>query len=538
MSDAKVRIRMALAVSRAPSGKRIVLTSDSFAEGLRGAFAALSVEITDRLGSAGKRRVELSPKALSELTLGGVIKSDPTLTRLAEHAKKSPNADAWLRDLEAIVGAGVLVDACRNALSPTPVAAPATPAAPAAPLPTGSDAAEGDAVERMFEKAEVGKATSTAAIDSFVKAMRPAGSTPQAAPANVARAARDLLERAVFDTAKDILSDPTLAKLESSWRALRWIVENAPASAGLAIEILDVVPEKALEALEAMPAADDFEDPDLFVLADPVAVDLAKVAAYAESQNAPCVVSIDAARGALDPDALLARIAVKNAETVTDEAREWHTGRVSESTRWLTVVYNDVVVHQEGTGAFERSVFASPAFGLVAMLGASYAATGSFARIAGQSGQVRAPGTHTIKAQEIAVPTRHFTSIRAQADLAAMGVLAIGSPRNSERLALAGAPTHRASRDAVPLPAQLWTGRIVRFANWVRVQLPPGSGSDEAREIFEQAGGVFLFSGTGKAAKVTAEIREKDGKRELLVGARMDGSLAMIPLDIEFALPI
>jgi hypothetical protein len=90
----------------------------------------------------------------------------------------------------------------------------------------------------------------------------------------------------------------------------------------------------------------------------------------------------------------------------------------------------------------------------------------------------------------------------------------------------------------VPLPAQLWTGRIVRFAQWVRGQLPPSSGSDEAREIFEQAGSIFLFPGTGKAAKVTAEITEKDGKRQLLVGARMDGTLAMVPLDIEFALPL
>ncbi|MBN8616340.1 MAG: type VI secretion system contractile sheath large subunit [Deltaproteobacteria bacterium] len=531
MSDAKVRIRMAAAVSRAPAGARFVLSSDSWAERFKAAFASLSVEVTDRIGAGPKRRFDLSPKALSELSLGGVIKGDATLGKLAEHAKKSPNAEAWLRDLEAIAGAGALVDACRNALSPTPVTAPE--AAPAAAP------AEGDAVERMFDKAEVAKPTGKAAIDSFVKAMRPGtgGSTP-VAPANAARAARDVLERAVFETAKDVLADPTVAKLESSWRALRWIVENAPASAGLAIEILDVTPDNALSALEALPPADDFEDPDLFVLADPIAIDVAKVAAYAEAQSAPAIVSIDAARAALDPDTLLARLTVKDAETVTDEARAWHTGRVSEDTRWLTIAYGEVVVHQEGTGAFERSVFASPAYGLVAMLGASYAATGSFARILGQSGQIAARGTHTIKAQDIAVPTRHFTSIRAQTDLATMGILAIGSPRNSERLALSGAPTHRASRDAVPLPAQLWTGRIVRFARWVRAQLPAGSGSDEAREIFEQAGGVFLFPGTGKAAKVTAEIREKDGKRELLVGARMDGTLAMIPLDIEFALPL
>jgi predicted component of type VI protein secretion system len=367
--------------------------------------------------------------------------------------------------------------------------------------------------------------------------MRPGG-TSQAAPQNAGRAARDLLERAIFETAADVLADPTVARLESAWRSLRWIVEHTPAAAGIALEIIDVEPAGAFAALQAIPHAEDFEDPDLFVLADPVEADLAALAAWAENESAPCVAAVGRSLAALDPDAVLLRIGVKDVATVTEEAREWHTRRVSESSRWLSVVYGDVVVHQEGAGAYERNVFASPAFGLVAMLCASYTATGSFARIAGQSGQLRAPGTHTIKGQDVAVPTRHFTSIRAQSELAAMGVLAIGSPRNSDRLALSHAPTHRASRDAVPLPAQLWTGRIVRFAQWVRGQLPPSSGSDEAREIFEQAGSIFLFPGTGKAAKVTAEITEKDGKRQLLVGARMDGTLAMVPLDIEFALPL
>ena len=527
MSDAKVRFRIAAAVSRAPSGARFVLSSDQWAERFRVALSELSVEVPDRLGPSGKRRFVLSPRSLSDLTLAGVIKGDATLTKLADLAKKAPNADAWLRELESIAGDGALLAACRGVLAPA-----------SAPPPQAKAGGGGDAVDALFEKAEVATAKpSTAAVDMFVKAMRPGG-TSQAAPQNAGRAARDLLERAIFETAADVLAEPTLARLESAWRALRWIVEHTPAAAGIALEIVDVEPSGAFAALQAVPHAEDFEDPDLFVLADPVEADLAALAAWAENESAPCLASIGRSHAAIDPDALLLRIGVKDVATVTEEAREWHTRRVAEATRWLSVAYGDVVVHQEGAGAYERSVFASPAFGLVAMLCASYTATGSFARIAGQSGQLRAPGTHTIKGQDVAVPTRHFTSIRAQSELAAMGVLAIGSPRNSDRLALSAVPTHRASRDAVPLPAQLWTGRIVRFAQWVRGQLPPSSGSDEAREIFEQAGSIFLFPGTGKAAKVTAEISEKDGKRQLLVGARMDGTLAMVPLDIEFALPL
>jgi hypothetical protein len=183
-------------------------------------------------------------------------------------------------------------------------------------------------------------------------------------------------------------------------------------------------------------------------------------------------------------------------------------------------------------------VLASAAWGLTAMLASSYTATGSFARITGAPGQLRAPATRTLtqgKDNGVAVPTRFFTSVRAQTELAQRGVVGLGSPRNSDKIVLSAVPTYRSAKDAVPLSAQIWTGRIVRFASWVRAQLPANATSTDAATIFEQAGSVFLFPGTGKAARVTAEI---DDARKLHVAARMDGSLAGVPLQIEFALPL
>lgn len=532
MSEAKVRMRIAAAVSAAPARARFRLQAETWAEQFARAFAGLEVEVPDLLGAGATRRFALSAATISGLTLAGVIKNDATLFALAELAKRAAGTDAWLAELERVTGSGILLAACRAVLAP----AAASSDAPEAPegAPAGG---EDDPIERLFAKASVAHAPGKAALDAFVRALRPAGRTSPAAT-SAARPLRALVEEAVYGTARAVLEDPAVARLESRWRALRWILENAPSTAGIAIEIVDASPEDALDALRAIERDDDFESPDLFVLADPVVADLAEVAAWAEGERAPCLAAIEPAFATLTPDALIERLGVKDRESATEEARAYHGRRVDESTRWVSLAFGDVVVLEEGTGAFERTVFTSPALALVAMLAASYASTGSFARILGQVGQLRAPGVHAVAGQDLAIPTRHFTSIRAQTELANLGVIALGSPRNSDRVMLSSASTLRASRDAVPLPAQLWTGRIVRFAEWARRQLPPGAGADEIREIFEQAGDVFLFPSVGRAARITATLEEKDGARSVAVGARMDGSLALIPLEIEFALPI
>jgi type VI secretion system protein ImpC len=249
---------------------------------------------------------------------------------------------------------------------------------------------------------------------------------------------------------------------------------------------------------------------------------------------APCIVT---RAGEHDPDALLAWL-----DGGDPAARDAYAAlRADEVSRWLCVAHNDAVLFEEGTGELSRIVLGSPVWALLTSIAASYRATGSFARIVGQDGQLRAPATTTIaigRDAGTAIPTRHFASIRAQSDLEKHGVLALGSPRNSDRIALSSAPMVRASRDAVPLPAQMWAGRIARFTRWVKAQLPAGASSDDARQIFEQAAAVFLYPGTERSARVTAEIVEASGSRTLRVGARVHGSMALVPLDLELEMPM
>ena len=536
--SARARFRVVAPVGRAPVGARWALTSDTFAQSFRDAFAGLEVQVADTLGAGSTRTITWSPRGLSDLTLSGVIRADATLSALAELVKSMPRTiDAgWLEKLIAIVGEGTLARECRELLEPPP---PPPGAEPEVSTSVAlSETGEKGEIEALFERAEAAaKPVGASAVDAFVQAMRGApGPSPSksAASPDGARRVRDHLERAVFRVARAVLDDPTLARMESSWRALRWFVEQSPASSGGRLEIIDAPSERALELLRAIPYDGDFEDPDLFAVVPPVAdvETLRALAELAEERLAPCIVSRDPAR---DADQLLDWLGSENA------ARELRALRAEEASRWLCIAHNEAVLFDEGAGELARTVLGSPVWALLASIAASYRATGSFARIVGQAGQLRAPATTTLSTGRdagTALPTRHFTSIRAQSELEALGVLGLGSPRNSDRISLSSAPMVRGAADAVPLPAQIWAGRIARFTEWVRGQLPPDASSDTAREIFEQAASVFLYPGAERSAMLTAEIVESGGRRALQVGARIHSSHALVPLDLEFAVPL
>jgi hypothetical protein len=91
---------------------------------------------------------------------------------------------------------------------------------------------------------------------------------------------------------------------------------------------------------------------------------------------------------------------------------------------------------------------------------------------------------------------------------------------------------------AVPLPAQLLTGRIVRFATWVRDQLPPGSGNEDVAAIFAQAAEVFLFRGATENGQVRAELVSTDDGKGVHVSATVRPEHAGTRFQLAFVLPL
>jgi len=295
-------------------------------------------------------------------------------------------------------------------------------------------------------------------------------------------------------------------------------------------------------ALEQDLSDDSIDHPDLYVIVDPcddVAV-LAQLADTADRLLAPVLATVSPRLfGVADAAAVAGRADEDGAGLPS----KWADLRQEEGARWLCAVTNRVVVAREGVGAAKRVAFGSPTLALAAMLAASFRETRSFARIMGAAGALEAPGTWELPSgrdQGTSVPTEAFFSIRTQAELAKQGVLGMGSGRNTSKVQLSEMPMVRQSVDAAPLSAQVLTGRIARFAQWVCDQVPPGASDQEAAALFEEAAKVFLFAGLdeGTATLRAGVGKAKDGARMVEIACKLPAPLAGIPFQMAFALPL
>jgi hypothetical protein len=535
-AGARVHWLLAGTFSTAPKRRHFKLTPENFAQSMKDAALTIQANVPDRLGGGDKRTFDLTfdnPKAFQ---LAQLVASIPTLQNLralgeelsATDLAKRPTPDAAIARITELVGAGKLSAAVDAVLRP---------AAPAAS--GGASASAGDAAA-VVSQGEVSKATPRSAVDAFVKAVHPTVGK-SATTTNAARAARTAIEDAVFGTAVDILKDPNVARIEAAWRGLKMVVDQCPAASAMALEVVDVAPGELLDAIRENVPSEAIDQPDAIIVTDACdeAEKLAALASLGEELNAPVIVGVTHKMFGVDEPT-----SVSN--KIEDEsgglAETWHALRNDEASRWLCAVANRVVLASDGTGSSRRTAFGNPAFALAAMLAASYRVTGSFARIMGKTGALKAGGTFDLTTGRDAgtgVPTEAFVTLRAQSRFAALGFIGLGSGRDTDMVALSSAPTARAGTDVVPLPAQILTGRIVRFAQWVRDQLPAGATDKDVVSLFEQAAGVFLFPGATDKAGLKAQIvTDKENKRGVLVSASVNAEHAAIPFHLAFTLPV
>ncbi|MEZ4407415.1 MAG: type VI secretion system contractile sheath large subunit [Polyangiales bacterium] len=524
--QAGVRVRWLVAgsLSPSPSGRRFTVSASSFGKALEDAGLRLGDLAVDSLKAfETKEVVQRLPSLKSLLALASELSaSDPA---------KRPDGESTVRRVVEAAGEGELSAAVRAKFNIAPVAPPAAPA-PA----SGEGALLDDLLAGGASK--VAQPGASGAVSSFIKAMRPAGG---ATSTTAHRGARDLIEAYAYSAAAALLGGAEVSPMESAWRGLKLSADHAPDGGGLAVDVIDVAPAGAVDALRAaLPEYADDSAPDLIVALDPSddpewLLSLAEVGA---DFDAPVVAAATHKLfGVDDPSAVPARCEQDDGGL----PESWAKLRDDEASRWLAVAFNRPVVRVEGTGANRRTVFGSPSAALGAMLAASYQKSGAFARILGPSGGLKAPGSWELPSGREAgtlVPTEAFVPIRAQTRLGELGFVALGSGRNTDVIALTAAPAAKGGGDVAPLSAQVLTGRIVRFARWVVAQLPAGAAEEEVKLLFEQAAAVFLFPSAQEAAKLEAQVVADGDKRTVVIAVAARADLAGQPFNLAFGLPL
>src|SRR5262249_9506358 len=99
------------------------------------------------------------------------------------------------------------------------------------------------------------------------------------------------------------------------------------------------------------------------------------------------------------------------------------------------------------------------------------------------------------------------------------------------------APTARGGPDAAQLPGQIVTGRLVRFSQWVRDQLPPTATEQDVTSMFGEAAQIFLFAGASGMGRVEAGLMPGEPRR-IMVSAVLPAAHAGSPFQIAFELPL
>ena len=467
---ARVRWLVAGAFSPAPSGQRFLLTEDAFAR-LGHTVGKRRVTVPDRIGASESSTYEVSFETLSDFQLPSVIASIPAL-----------------RSLRAL----------HQALSE-------------------------DSPPSPEEAARLKPATDMSRLASVMAgALQGLRSAPEARGAALAA-----FEEALFATARDLLRDPALARLESAWRGLHWLWTHCPASAGMDIEVLDAEPHQLLEALGQALDVPPLQRPDTcFILDELHDMDtLHRLASLGEQASLPIVVALSAS--------LLEK---EEQELRSPEA--WSRLRADESSRWLCAALNPVVMVAEHQGAVRRECFTSPVLAVAALLAASFRDTRTFARLGGPGSQTRAPAVWQPQGSAT-VATERCLSLREQERLAARGILAVSGWWDSRTVLLARAPTVYGGRDATLLPAQLLTGRLLRLALELTERIPPGASREQVNEVFSRAGEAFLASGQGQACQLHGQVVSTgNGERGMHVRASLRPELAGTHVQLSFILPL
>lgn len=398
-----------------------------------------------------------------------------------------------------------------------------------------------DAVDVIFENvASGGPERGTAAksgVAAFISANKKKVGRKKTSSA--LKKARYHLEDATAALAAGLLANDKLTALEATWRGLKFLVDQCPSSTRTDVECVDTPTTEVARILRELGELELTDLPDAVYIIEPISMEQAQeLAEIGEELQVPIVATIGASLfGVTDETEILDALE----QPYSGLGPDWPNFVAKECTRWLTIAVNPFVVFSEGAGKSARVVFGSPVYAVAALLAASYKQVGHFSHILGRAGAIHAPATWTLSSGRhtgVSLPTKVFFSAATQAKLAKLGILGVGSGRNTDQISLNAAPTVRSCQSSIPLPSQILTGQVVRFAQWARDQVPEGASDETVDTLFQEAAHVFLFKGATEGIVFQTEVSTKDGQRSIHIGVDVAPAQSQNRFQLAFSLPL
>ncbi len=522
-----LRWLIAAPLTASPSGRVVPL-----ADALDQLALSVVIDLGPAIGADGPRPTGVQFAKLRSFTRAGVLNATPLLNnlnaladRIAASTRLPAPADV-LAAIAKIVGVGPLHAEVATIYAPKPAPAPVS-----APVPEASHApAATNLVDELLTQAPAPAAPpvdrTSAILDAIVQTSAPRAS---ASEADNTKAARERIAAAAARGADLALAEPAVRAREALWRDLKLIHEQCANRQGFSASVLDADPAIVARYLGQLAEDDPMARPDVVFLAHAADIEtLAVLAEHAADALVPIVVSVPAASlGRADLGALAELPAA-------DLPPAWADLREDPNSRWLAAATNPVFHVRDGV----RDILGDPALTLAAMIAASHRDTGGLASLA-RAGAFKAPLIADAPADgsDPPAPTEQLALLKTQGKLAGHGLIALGSPRTGESIVVAACPMVHAAEDTGSLPAQLLTGRIVRFGLWVRAQIPPGAPAQAVQRLFSEAASVSLLPDLTRDEAAFSAIVDEANK-QVMITARVHPAIAGAPLEIHFPLPL
>ncbi len=419
-----------------PSGRKVGVSGERFATVMKSLGVDAAVTLPTTLGESVSGPVPLQFARPRMFRVEDVVDAIEPLQKLAALAKALTKETDLAPEVikarvERVVGSGGLAErfgVVESGLEPEPEPEPEVAPEPAprrpAPAPTSGN------VDDIFSKVELPggppEVTAKSGLDAFVNAMRGPNGRPKVVDTQARVDAVKQIRTTVASAAISILGQPTVARLEASWRGLKMLVAASPGHEHLGIDLVDVDPDSLIESLERAVHTDDPLRPNaIFVGLVPPPSLLEQLAEFAAQRQVPIIVGVSKtltgpAWRADDPHV----------------APDWTTLRARAAADWICAAANPVVLANEETAAGPRVVHGSAAWGVAAILASAIGRGGALNSAIGPSGAVVAPAAHDVDigySEPRTIPTREYADADALKRAAEHGVLLLGSAPGSDQ---------------------------------------------------------------------------------------------------------